>query len=671
MHDLTTIERSSPFLPKRCIAAIPLVGVALFMLVLAGREVRSDEPAVTSEGCLECHDTAEHEGNSPFPALLDSSVHAGFGCLDCHTTITSLDHEASLPPADCGSCHDDVVADYQWHGGEAIPDGKDVPGCADCHGQHRIKAATDSTSMTHRRALTQTCGRCHSDIDLVNKHELLNQAAVDLYEHSVHGTAVAGGNDTAATCIDCHGTGGNAHRILIPGNPESAINHFNIPATCGTCHREIARQYETGIHGKLVKRGETGSPVCTNCHGEHGIIPPRDPRSPVSSSRVAEATCSPCHESAALNDKYSIPTGRLKTWVDSYHGLKSQSGDVGVANCASCHGAHQILPSSDSLSSIHASNLQSTCGSCHPGITATLAATTVHGEPGVSSSPVASIVESLYIFAIIAIVGFMAAHGIIDFRRQMKLARSVPQVRRMNSNEVAQHWALMISFIVLVITGFALRFSDAWWTQLLFGWEGGAPARGTIHRVAAVVLIGSSVWHLIYLFSPRGRQFIRDIWVRRRDLDELVGMIRYNLGLNDRRPQFGRFSYVEKAEYWALIWGTIVMAVTGLMLWFDNTLVRFMPRAVLDVMLVIHFYEAVLASLAILVWHLYSVLFSPAVYPMNPAWLTGKMPQQLFEHEHPDAEPDHEEPQPADEGDDQQFNPDRASETERRESDEQ
>jgi cytochrome b subunit of formate dehydrogenase len=112
----------------------------------------------------------------------------------------------------------------------------------------------------------------------------------------------------------------------------------------------------------------------------------------------------------------------------------------------------------------------------------------------------------------------------------------------------------------------------------------------------------------------------------------------FNLGLSKKEPQFKRFSYVEKAEYWALVWGNAVMIITGFLLWFDNFFVGFLPEGFLEVALVIHFYEAILATLAIVIWHLYSTVFNPHVYPMNTSWLTGKMPKEMFHHEHPDAE---------------------------------
>jgi cytochrome b subunit of formate dehydrogenase len=97
---------------------------------------------------------------------------------------------------------------------------------------------------------------------------------------------------------------------------------------------------------------------------------------------------------------------------------------------------------------------------------------------------------------------------------------------------------------------------------------------------------------------------------------------------------------VEKAEYWALVWGTVIMIISGFFLWFDNVAVKWFPKGFLDVMLVVHYYEAWLATLAILIWHMYSVVFRPGVYPMNPAWLTGRMPEEMFRHEHPEAVPE-------------------------------
>jgi len=210
----------------------------------------------------------------------------------------------------------------------------------------------------------------------------------------------------------------------------------------------------------------------------------------------------------------------------------------------------------------------------------------------------------------------------------------------MSADAVVQHTVLMISFTLLVITGYSLRFYDAWWSRWLFGWDGGAGVRGAVHRGSGVVMLLGSLWHLVYLVTPPGRKFLRDIAPTFEDARQFVQMMRFNLGWTGEHPHFKRFSYVEKAEYWAVVWGTVVMGITGLSLWFENNFVHIFPKGLLDVFLVIHYYEAWLAFLAIVVWHMYAVIFNPQVYPGNPSWLTGKMPRRMFEAEHPAAKPE-------------------------------
>jgi cytochrome b subunit of formate dehydrogenase len=261
----------------------------------------------------------------------------------------------------------------------------------------------------------------------------------------------------------------------------------------------------------------------------------------------------------------------------------------------------------------------------------------IHGVSGEGlRTPVADVVEKIYIIAIIVIIGLMLLHWVIDFGRQIKnLLDSRPQVRRMRTDEVLQHLLLALSFIVLVISGFSLRFDQGIMARFFFGWERGFEIRGMIHRISALFFIAVVVWHVIFLTTHRGRKFVTDMMPGRLDFKFFGARIMYNLGRREHTPCIQRFSYVEKAEYWALVWGTVVMILTGLMLWFDNWFIQFLPKDVLDVALVIHYWEAWLATLAILVWHMYSTVFSPHVYPMNPSWLTGTMPDEMYLHEHP------------------------------------
>jgi len=600
-------------------------------------EAELPEEEIEAKSCLDCHDGSMEGAPVVVPEMFANSVHADFACEDCHEDADLEGHEGELERVDCSTCHDEEAAVYVKHGRLTVGVDPDIPTCANCHGTHDILAPSDEDSRVNQMNLPETCGTCHEDYDLTRNHRFLPTHPVETYRGSVHGKSTSGGRHNNAVCTDCHASDGTAHRILSPGDPDSSINHFAIPKTCGKCHTSIEKDYWEGIHGQLTARGETGAPVCTHCHGEHQIISPADPRSPVSYTKVAEATCVPCHESASLNEKYGVRAGRLVSFVDSYHGLKSTAGDMTVANCASCHGSHRILPHTDKDSSINKAHLQETCGNCHPGISQELAQSKIHEISGSRRGRWPDFFAALYMTMIAVTVGAMLVYIALDYRRQAKAVFRGEQVRRMTKWENAQHAMLLITFVFLVVTGFALRFSDSWWSVILFGREGGFPLRNTIHRVAAVTLILLSLAHVLYLRGRRGREFMRAVRPSLDDLVQLRQTVSYNLGFSNERPQFSRFSFVEKFEYWALIWGTIIMVVTGTSLWFENYVVKIVPKVVLDVMLVIHYYEAWLATLSILIWHLYSTVFSPAVYPMNPSWITGKMPLEQFRHEHPGA----------------------------------
>jgi formate dehydrogenase gamma subunit len=207
---------------------------------------------------------------------------------------------------------------------------------------------------------------------------------------------------------------------------------------------------------------------------------------------------------------------------------------------------------------------------------------------------------------------------------------------RMTVHERLQHAALAASFIVLVMTGFMLHYPDAWWVAAIRSVSSQTfAARALLHRLAGVVLIVAGGWHAGYLaLTPKGRRLFLDLLPAWRDVTDPWKVLRYNLGFAPEKPKFGRFSYVEKAEYWALIWGTVLMGATGVILWFDNTSMGLLTKLGFDISRTVHFYEAILATLAIIVWHFYFVIFNPDVYPMNLAWLTGRISEHEMHEDH-------------------------------------
>ena len=208
---------------------------------------------------------------------------------------------------------------------------------------------------------------------------------------------------------------------------------------------------------------------------------------------------------------------------------------------------------------------------------------------------------------------------------------------RMTLNERLQHINLAVNFTLLVITGFALSYSTAFWASPITDLPMGMTFRGFLHRLCGVATVFLGGYHILYCaFTERGRGIIKDMIPGLKDANDLWETLKNNFFIN--RPAKGlkmpRFNFREKLEYLGLIWGTIVMTVTGFILWFKTEWLLFFPMWTWDVVRAIHFYEAVLATLTIIVWHFYSVVFNPDIYPMSWAWITGDLTEHEMEEEH-------------------------------------
>ncbi len=659
---------------------------------------RAHAAAITNEECLMCHGDRSLVRSAPRPATsvyVDGaaaarSVHGRMACVDCHTGIPAVPHaevlrkprceschgaEATaiagsvhaqatgnggkvgcegchgvhdIAPAArtgaqyCATCHGEIVRTYRSsvHGIALARGDTDASKCRDCHGGvHRVKSHLDPAAPVHRANLAATCARCHADRALMTKRKIDIPEAVQLYRASVHGRSKSA---NAATCDDCH----ESHDLRPAADPASSVYRGNIPKTCGRCHAKESRAYTLGVHGQALARGVTRTPVCTDCHGEHRISGPGDASSPVAAGGVT-ATCSSCHEATGIRETFGLPAGRLSSYRDSFHGLAARGGSPVVANCASCHGYHDILPSSDPRSTVSPANLSHTCGKCHPGTGEAFARGSVHSIMTRADEPLLAWIRLVYLWLIGGTIGGMALHQGLDFVRKIR-ARYRQHLRgdghghapgerwfvRMTGFERIQHVLLFTSFFTLVYTGFALKFPESGWFAWMARMEHGYALRSIIHRIAAVVQVATALIHAGYLFTPRGRGTLVALVPSIRDAREAAANLLYLSGLGKAPPAFARFSYIEKAEYWALVWGTVVMTLTGLVLWFENEAGRLFGKWVFDAATLVHYYEAWLAFLAILVWHIYQNVLNPDVYPMNWTWVTGRISEGQLRHEH-------------------------------------
>ena len=671
---------------------MPLLLIASFFLfsICASAQPKTPQPLKQDESCLACHGQAGMTSSAGKSISIDptkhaASVHGTLGCIDCHSQIKDFPHPAKvakvqclschsdeashvagsihaalgeeacqschgnphevavatqIAPAKCAQCHADEVKEFRKsiHGQAAASGDPDAPTCMSCHGAvHQIQSSGETSSLVTKKNLPDTCASCHSNPQFLSRHKIPFAHPVELYKQSVHGRAIVAGDGAAASCSDCHGS----HGILPAKDSRSKVNHWNIPATCGQCHSEISKTYLESVHGQAMKNGVSGAPVCSDCHGEHLILGPKEQGSLVNAGRVSMATCGRCHSDERLALRYNLPADRVPSYADSYHGLAMRGGSQSVANCASCHGVHNIFRSSDARSTVNAINLPKTCGSCHAGAGNHFVIGPVHVQTASGPShPVVKWIRWTYWLLIPLTLGFMVAHNLLDFFA--KLIRRRPrhesggEVSRMNLNFRIAHAGVILSFPTLVFTGFALKYPEAWWARPLLLWEGHFTFRGLVHRGAAIVLIAATIYHVIHLaIVRRDRLFLKAMLPQLKDATDLVQVFAYNLGLSKVEPRFAKFNYAEKVEYWAFMWGTVVMTVSGLLLWFNNFTLRYFPKWISDAATAIHYYEALLATFSILLWHFYMVIFDPLVYPMDTAWIDGKVPADHYRHSRP------------------------------------
>jgi len=671
--------------------AMRVIRVALITLALTF-SMASSSAAAGDQECLACHGQAGMKSDagksiSIDPAKHAASAHGVLGCKDCHTAIKEFPHPAKIAKVQCSTCHADEAKSFpasshsilgesacaSCHGnvhelstteklipgkcmechaeeakelessihGQAAKNGDpDAPKCVSCHGPiHAVKGSSEADSTIARKNMAETCAKCHSDAGFLSRHKIPVAHPVDSYRQSVHARAVAQGKE-AATCSSCHGS----HDIYPATDARSRVNHWKVPETCAQCHKEIARQFNESVHGVAVKDGVRDAPVCVDCHGEHLIMDPKSAGSPLNAVNVSAETCGRCHGDPRLALRNDLPADRLPSYAGSYHGLALKSGKVTAANCASCHGVHAILRSSDPRSTVNTANLAKTCGQCHKGVgddKFSIGPVHVQTEAG-PNHPVVQWIRWTYLVLIPATLGFMLLHNLLDLLRKMirrHPRRETGQVAlRMNLRFRIAHWGVMASFPTLVFTGFALKYPESWWAKPLLFWEAGTGVRGGLHRTAAVVLIAATIYHVIHLATNRrdGRLFLMAMLPEIKDATDLVQVLLYNLGLSKMEPRFKKFNYAEKMEYWAFMWGTFIMGLSGFLLWFNNFTLRHFPKWVTDAATAVHWYEAILATFSILIWHFYMVIFDPMVYPMDTAWLNGKVPADHYRHSRPE-----------------------------------
>jgi cytochrome b subunit of formate dehydrogenase len=552
-----------------------IIAACCFLFVLTGNArtentTALDRRSVASGQCLQCHD--EYKFRDAFPR----SVHGNIGCGGCHRGIADLRRhsrgEEKPQPVSCGSCHERIAAEYLANFHYIQEDFR----CYDCH--RGIHALTAVPRRDFKRTIVERCTECHSNEE---------------YVASGHSEALLKGNQDAADCSDCHGL-------------------------------HNTRVYHTALD-----------------------------KYPAEAREFYTAKCKRCHSDPVMMKRNNLSPELVRYYEETYHGKIQSVGYASrVAGCGDCHTTHNILPKSDPRSSIHPGNLVENCGRCHRSFHPRFVDYKAH--PNYRDRKNYPSLFWTFVFMSALLAGtflFFWTHTFLWWRktywethRLEKLGLQahcslspqdrIQHVQRFSPGERIMHVLLILSFFILVMTGFPVKYPEAVWAGILMDLWGGAANAALFHRGAALVLIGIVVyvgWLSYRFLFPKG-QGTRG-WVGRllgpdslfpnlKDWDDLKGMIRWFFDRGEM-PKFDRWTYWEKFDFLAVFWGMFAIGGSGLLLWKPEWSSYLVPGWVLNIAAMVHSEEALLAALFIFTVHFFNTHFIPTKFPMDRIVFTG------------------------------------------------
>jgi cytochrome b subunit of formate dehydrogenase len=539
-----------------------------------------------ADACVDCHNGKDA------PAVdtnaFGASVHADkAACTDCHTGYAMGPHEGEqkrLSPADQAVV--DRLAKARWPS----------PAVKAGHGKEASKG--EEVKVTAPRAYL-ACAGCH---------EMEHPDAMAALQKSVHTKWLREPPTKAAgpTCASCHGPI-HALKKLAPYEPKATARQ-KVPAD----RREIAKR-------------------CEVCHGNEEFA-----------------------KAAGVNPEAAL------TYHDSIHGRLARVGNEYAPVCTSCHaaakdkgGTHAIVAKTDPASAVAAGTKKAACARCHEGASDNFAGLIAHKEiQETGGHVVPHFIHVFFSYLTTFTLLFFAFHVLVDFiyeLRQRFAAKAhghpnavdhARSVIRFDIHQRIQHWLMLSGVIILGITGWPLRGAGdpqaAVYSSSLMKVFGGAQGAAIWHRVGAVLIILSAIYHLFYLtFLASKRRLPISMLPLPKDAIDMKDNLLFMLGVTKVRPKFDRYSYLEKFDYMGIFWGVIFMVGTGFIFWFPVWFASWAPSWLITAAQIIHGEEATLAILFLFVVHFYNVHLKPSIFPMNWVWLTGRITVADLKHEHP------------------------------------
>jgi cytochrome b subunit of formate dehydrogenase len=414
--------------------------------------------------------------------------------------------------------------------------------------------------------------------------------------------ATAASPPSAADCLGCHASG-------VMGAPK--------------------------IDAAGFAHGRHGAFSCITCHASITSIP-----HPAQVAPVTAKTCAGCHAAA------------YRSYLSTAHGQTAALGLADAPTCASCHDPHLALPPTDPASRMSAAHRLATCGGCHTGADPKLAGYDPHPAPANPAKSALVTWAHYFMVALLAgVFGFFGLHTLLWLQRSfVGRARGElaplrhfggPHIQRFSVADRLTHLTVILSFMLLALTGLPLMHPTAAWAPALTHFFGGVHEMQLIHLVNAAITFGYFFFHLCYLgyrvlvkkqrYRPFGEDSLIPNWT---DIQDIGRNFLWFLYLGPP-PKMGRWTYWEKFDYWAVFWGVAIIGASGLMLAAPVFFTRFIPGIWLNVSFVVHSEEALLATGFIFIFHFFHNHLRPQNFPMDVAIFTGRVPLERFKEERP------------------------------------
>jgi cytochrome b subunit of formate dehydrogenase len=542
-----------------------------------------------------------------------------------------------------------------------LPGGADA--CVDCHNGKDAPAVDLNAFGASVHAGKASCTDCHAGYAM-GPHEGEQKPLAPADQAVVDRLAKARWPAPAAKA---------AHGKEAPKAEEVKVAAPRAYLACAGCHEmehpDAMAALQKSVHTKWLREPtKVAGPTCASCHGSiHAVkkLAAYDPKGtarqkvPADRREIAKR-CEACHGNEEFAKAAGLSAETTATYHDSIHGRLARVGNEYAPVCTSCHaaakdkgGTHAIVAKADPASSVAAGAKKAACARCHEGASDNFAALIAHKEiQETGGHIVPHLIHVFFSYLTTLTLLFFAFHVLVDFIYELRQRLSAKahghanaadharSVIRFDIHQRAQHWLMLTGVILLGVTGWPLRGAGdvqaAAYSSSLMKVFGGAQGAAIWHRVGAVLIIVSAVYHLFYLtFLAAQRRLPISMLPMPADAIDMKNNILFMLGVTKERPKFDRYSYLEKFDYMGIFWGVIFMVGTGFIFWFPVWFASWAPAWLITAAQIIHGEEATLAILFLFVVHFYNVHLKPSIFPMNWVWLTGRITVADLKHEHP------------------------------------